>query len=69
VDPALLAADPAGSLAQVGVVGLVAPNLLRGDDEVELGPQVAPRDPEELVVDVRDDPDVVATAARRRTSA
>src|SRR5688500_3580249 len=60
VDPALLAADAALGLLEVGVVGLVAAHLLRGDDEVELGAQVAPRDPEQLVVDVGDDADVVA---------
>ena len=47
VEPALLAADPARALLEVGRVGLVAADLLGGDDEVELGAQVAARDAEQ----------------------
>ena len=60
MDPALLAADPPRALLEVGGVGLVAAHLLGGHDQVELGAQVAARDAEQLVVDVGDDPDLVA---------
>ncbi len=49
-------------LLEVGGVGLVAAHLLRGDDEFELGAQVPARDAEQLVVDVRDDSELVALA-------
>src|ERR1700742_2531462 len=51
--PPLLPADPPRRLVEVRGVGLVAADLLRGDDELELGPQMAARDAEQLVVDVR----------------
>src|SRR3954454_10166227 len=60
VDPALLAADATPPLAEVRRVGLVAADLLSRYDELELGSQVTTRDAEQLVVDVGDDPDVVA---------
>src|SRR5215207_1251022 len=62
VDPALLAADPPRRLLEVRRVGLVAAHLLSRDHELELGAQVAARDAEQLVVDVGDDPDLVALA-------
>src|SRR5688500_6582010 len=52
VHPALLAAEPAGGLLEVGRVRLVAADLLRRDYQFELSAQVAPGHPEELVVDV-----------------
>ena len=60
VHPALLAADPPRALLEVGRIGLVAAHLLGRDHQVELGSQVTTRDAEQLVVDVGDDPDVVA---------
>jgi hypothetical protein len=62
VDPALLAAEAPRALAEVRLVGLVRAHLLRRHDDAELGPQVAARDAQELVVDVGDDADVVAAA-------
>ena len=64
MDPAFLAADPAGALFEVDRFGLVAAHLLGGDDEVEFGAKVAPGDAEQFVVDVGDDPDLVAFAER-----
>ena len=69
MDPALLAADPPRALLEVGRVGLVAADLLGGDDEVELGAQVAARDAEQLVVDVGDDPDRRSACASRSIAA
>ena len=43
VDPALLGADAALALVEVRRVGLVGADLLGGDDEVEVGREVAPR--------------------------
>src|ERR1019366_6806095 len=54
VDPALLPADPARALVEVGEVGLVGAHLLRRQDEVEVDRDVAARLAEQLVVDVRD---------------
>src|ERR1700761_8136233 len=62
VEPAFFAADAAGALFEVDRVRLVAADLLGGDDEVEFGAQVAPRDPQKFVVDVGDDPDLVLFA-------
>src|SRR5215218_10115967 len=62
VQPAFLAADPPRALFEVDGVGLVAAHLLGGDDEVEFGPQVAARDPQQFVVGVGDDPDLVLLA-------
>src|SRR4051794_15438027 len=59
VQPAFLAADPARALFEVDRVRLVAAHLLGGDDEVEFGSQVTARDPQQFVVDVGDDPDLV----------
>ena len=58
VDPALLAADAALALLEVRGVGLVGAHLLRGDDEVEVDRDVAAGLAEQLVVDVRDQPDL-----------
>src|SRR3954468_20909136 len=58
VDPPLLRAHAPLALVEVRRVGLVGADLLRGDHEVEVGREVAPRLPEELVVDVRDQPDL-----------
>ena len=60
VDPALLAADPPCAFLEVGGVRLVASHLLRRNHQVEVSSQVTARDAEQLVVDVRDDPDLVA---------
>src|SRR4051794_3230689 len=54
VHPALLRADPPRALGEVGRVGLVGAHLLGGDHEVEVERDVAAGEPEELVVDVRD---------------
>src|SRR3954447_5166375 len=62
VKPALLAADSARAFLEVRWIRLVAADLLRGHDEVELGAEVAPGDAEKFVVDVRDDPPLVALA-------
>ena len=58
VHPALLAAHPALALLEVGGVGLVGADLLRGDDEVEVDLEVAARLAQQLVVDVGDQPDL-----------
>src|SRR3712207_2025853 len=58
VHPAGLAAHPPRALLEVRRVGLVAADLLRGHDEVEVHAEVAPGGPEQLVVDVREDPDL-----------
>ena len=58
VHPALLAADPALGLLEVRGVGLVGADLLRGDDEVEVDLEVAPRLAQQLVVDVGDQADL-----------
>ena len=72
VHPALLAADPPRALVEVRRVGLVGADLLRGDDEVEVERDVAPRLPEQLVVDVGDQAELVllarASRAARRVS-
>ena len=57
--PAGLAADPPLALLEVGGVGLVGADLLGRHDEVEVDAEVAPRGAEQLVVDVREDPDLV----------
>src|SRR5215216_6044979 len=62
VEPALLAADSAGALLEVSRIRLVAADLLGGHDDVEPGAKVAPRDAEQLVVDVGDDPHLVPLA-------
>src|SRR4051794_4482961 len=62
VQPAFLAAYPPRALFEVDRVRLVAAHLLGGDDEVEFGPQMAARDPQQFVVGVGDDPDVVLLA-------
>src|SRR3954447_13485699 len=50
VDPALLGPDAPLALVEVRRVGLVGADLLRGDHEVEVDRDVAPRLTEELVV-------------------
>src|SRR5215207_10403801 len=62
VQPAFLPTDATGALLEVRRVGLVASNLLGSDHEVELGSKMAARDAEQLVVDVGDDPNLVALA-------
>src|SRR3954452_15802224 len=57
VDPALLAADPACAFLEVGRVRLVGAHLLRRHHQVPVGPKVAPRGAQELVVDVGDQAD------------
>src|SRR3954452_11905263 len=54
VHPALLGADAALALLEVGGIGLVGADLLRRDHEVEVEPEVPARLAEQLVVDVRD---------------
>ena len=66
VHPAPLAADPALALGEMGRVGLVGADLLRGDDEVEVQRHVAPGLAQELVVDVRDQPDLVLLGDLRK---
>src|SRR4051794_27144717 len=56
VDPPLLGADAPRALGEVGRVGLVGPDLLGRHDEVEVERHVAAGEPEQLVVDVRDEP-------------
>src|SRR4051812_46309736 len=51
VDPALLGADAPLALLEMRGIGLVGAHLLRGDDEVEVQAEMAPRLPQELVVD------------------
>jgi hypothetical protein len=58
VHPALLGADPALALLEVGGVGLVGADLLGGDDEVEVGLEVPARLAQQLVVDVRHEADL-----------
>ena len=55
VDPPLLGPDAPRALGEVGGIGLVGADLLGGDDEVEVERDVAAREPEQLVVDVRDE--------------
>ena len=52
VHPAALAAHAPRALGEVGRVGLVGADLLGGDDEVEVGRDVAAGLAEELVIDV-----------------
>src|SRR5215207_5474588 len=56
VHPALLGADPALALLEVGGVRLVGADLLRRHHEVEVRLEVPPRLPQQLVVDVGDQP-------------
>ncbi len=56
VDPALLGADAPLALLEVRGVGLVGAHLLGGDDEVEVVRKWRRVWPEQLVVDVRDQP-------------
>src|SRR5262249_9235894 len=56
VDPALLAADPALALGEVRRIRFVGADLLNGDDEVEVERNVATSLPEQLVIDVRNQP-------------
>src|SRR5829696_1293972 len=58
VDPSALAADPPLALLEVGWIGLVGAHLLRRDHEVEVGAEVPAGGTEQLVVDVRQDPDL-----------
>src|SRR6185503_8850007 len=55
----LLLLDPARALLEVRLVGLVGTHLLRRHDPIEVDAAVAPRRTEQLVVDVRQDPDLV----------
>jgi len=59
VNPALLAADAALALDEMGGVGLVGADLLSGHDQVEVDRDVPARLAEQLVVDVRDEADAV----------
>src|SRR3954469_1337951 len=59
VDPPLLAADPPRELVEVRGIGLVGADLLSGDHEVDVGRDVAPREAQQLVVDVGDQPRLV----------
>ena len=59
VDPAALAAHAPRALGEVGRLGLVGADLLGGDDEVEVDRDVAARLPEQLVVDVREQAELV----------
>ena len=59
VYPPLLAADPALALGEVRRIGLVGAHLLRGYDQVEVQRDVSPGLAQQLVVDVRDQPDLV----------
>src|SRR4051794_1507613 len=63
VDPALLRADAPRALLEVRRVGLVRAHLLGGDDEVEVRRQVPARLPEQLVVDVGDEAQLVLLGA------
>src|SRR3954447_20075720 len=58
VHPALLAADPPRALLEVRRVRLVRAHLLRGHDQVPIGPEMAARRAQKLVVDVGDQPDL-----------
>src|SRR4051812_45125040 len=58
VHPARLPPDPPRALLEVRRVGLVAAHLLRRDHEVEVDAEVAAGGAEQLVVDVREDPDL-----------
>src|SRR6476620_965917 len=59
VDPALLAADPARALLEVGGIGLVRTHLLRRHDQVPVDPEMPACGAKQLVVDVGDETDLV----------
>src|SRR5439155_8603719 len=54
------------ALAEVGGIGLVATDLLSGHHQVEVRAEVAARGAEQLVVDVRDQPDLELRSEERR---